>query len=163
MRLTTYLQEDTTSDAIEEWIGVRQSKSNFQDFRTGTFKKAKILQSLAKQTTDPILKKSHYRGMALTDEQINQKQIDLTSISSFTRSKKIAMSWAEGAYRTAKMFNLPNINKVIIEVPRLKHGFDVAPFAKSLTGQAETLTSGIIKITKIISNDSLTILQGTHQ
>jgi hypothetical protein len=167
MRLKNYLSEKSeqlTADdieAIKEWIGVKQSKLNFQDFRTGDFKKSKLLQNIAKRKGDAILNRPHYKGMVLSDDQLNKNNINLSSISSFSRSRKIAEQWAEGSFKISKSFGL-NLYKVIIEVKKLNHGFNVMPYAESLTGQEETLTSGSIKIIKRIENKNLVILKSIH-
>ena len=142
------------SDAIKEWIGVKDSSLSFDDFRTGNSEKAKALRKLTLLKGDPILKSPHFRGITLTDAQIfdldTKKIMSLNKISSFSRTEKLADQWAGGVSRMAQSIGIKDARKVLIEVTEgLKHGIDIAPYAEALAGQKETLTGGSLKILKI--------------
>lgn len=151
--------------SIKEWVGVKESSFSFDYFRTGKTTKATEFRKFIKQTSDPIIKQPHYRGMVLTDSQIKKlstEGIDLSSVASFTRTKEIAESWSVGAQKALKGFGTEG-RPVIFEVKSLKSGVDISKYAGSLTGQQETLTSGRLIIKSMKDDGNFIRIKAIHK
>lgn len=161
------LESELTVSAIQMWIGVRDSELTFQDFRLSNKAEAVKLRELASAVGDKVLNKKHYRGLFLSNIQLVKlkkgSEIRLTSIASFSRSKKIAYVQAKAALGMSKTFNLDKGKAVVIEVVKLHCGTDVSPFASSLKGQDETISSGYLQVMFIeIDKDDIVRIKAKH-
>jgi len=153
-----------TVDAVKEWVGVKDSKLDFQDFRTGSSEKAEALRAAIKNA--PPVGGKVYRGMGVTEEFVEGLKpgslIDLNKVASFSETEGIAAGFAKTAQEAAKSFGLPSIEAVIIEVDGLSNGLRISNLAESLAGQREILSSGSLRIKSIKKVGNVYRVEATH-
>jgi hypothetical protein len=158
--------DDETVQAIKEWTGVADSKLSFEDFRKGNDPKAIKLRNFVKQPGDSIINQPHFRGMALTEKQLSDFKvggfIELESITSFSRSEKIAEGISKGLAKILESFGIDDARAIIIKTDRLAAGVDISKYAEALKGQQETLSFGRLKIQSIKRKGDLVEIKAIH-
>ncbi len=135
------LVSDNELKLIKQWVGLEPGGEGLSV--------SKELNNLTLRR-DKVIREPHYRGVIFSEKDINNikqnKELQLKPVTSFSRSKQIAESWVKGQFQTFK----PQKSKpVLLSVANLKHGIDISGFAGVLRGQAETLTSGKLKVKTI--------------